>query len=194
MENFTKFHPSVIFHPKGHPLSWSLWGHYMFVTNMSPSSGLTCHIFPFTKECGDGNWAFGASHLLWKWSEFCYMFRSSFFWCHPKCLFLASPWTLNHCEWSPISSKNLCWKYLKIDHDVTIAPMFNVFEKWSWVGLYGVRMLLMQYRGVVHGLSCFFSLQNFLISSQLPIKKTKPRKKRRGEGEMNHLSFCFLSH
>jgi hypothetical protein len=52
----------------------------------------------------------------------------------------------------------------------------------------------MRYGGVAHGLSCFFSLQNLLISNQLPIKKTKPIKKRRGEGEMNHLSFCFLSH
>jgi len=48
--------------------------------------------------------------------------------------------------------------------------------------------------GVVHAFSCFFSLQNFLISSKLPNKKMKPRKKRKGEGKTNYLSLCFLSH
>jgi hypothetical protein len=62
-----------------------------------------------------------------------------------------------------------------------MLPMFSLFEKWSWVGLYGVRMLLMCYMSVAHAFSCFFSLQNFLISSQLPTKKTKPRKKRKGK-------------
>jgi hypothetical protein len=52
----------------------------------------------------------------------------------------------------------------------------------------------MRYGGVAHAFSCLFSLQNFLIYSQLPTKKTKPRKKREGEGKMNYLSFCFFSH
>jgi hypothetical protein len=38
----------------------------------------------------------------------------------------------------------------------------------------------MWYEGVAHAFSCFFSLQNFLIYSQLPTKKMKTRKKKKG--------------
>jgi len=48
----------------------------------------------------------------------------------------------------------------------------------------------MCYEGVAHAFSYLFSLQNFLIYSQLPTKKMKPRKKMKEEGKMNYLSFC----